>query len=59
MQSEMERATRRMLRQRWAERRRRRFRSRMENIICAVGMIACLAGLLYTEWPMLVVAFGG
>ena len=57
--SDMERATRRMLRQRWAERRRRRFRSRMENIICAVGMIGAVAGLIYTEWPMLVAAFHG
>ena len=56
--SDIERATRRMLRDRWAERRRRRIRSRLENIGCAVGMAACLAGLIYTEWPMLLEVIG-
>ena len=57
--SEIERATRRMLRERREERRRRRIINRMENIICAVGILAGLAGRVWLDWPELMAVLHG
>ena len=59
MRSEIERATRRMLRKRREERRRCRIMNRLHDTICAVGILTSIGCLLYMEWPALVAAFHG
>ena len=45
--------------ERRAERRRRRIISRMQDIVCAAGILAGLAGRIWLDWPELVAAFHG
>ncbi len=53
MRSESEQLTRAYLRRRREERRHHRITNRLVNTGCLMGAMACMAYLLYLEWPVL------